>query len=113
MILNTNIFAQKEGRDGCHGKKSILQAVADDPLCPVQCAADGAFVNTPLPGNFGNVFLLEIVGKDGLPLKFCQFLFDDPFDPLQLYLPGQPQTAVGFKECISCHGNSPFRNNVP
>ena len=61
-------------------------------LCPAEGSADGAFVHAPLTRDLGDGLLLEVVGGEGLPLQFRQFLPDHPLDPLELHIPGQPGT---------------------
>ena len=55
-------------------------------------AADGAFMNAPLGGNFGNGHSVKIVIHQRFPLQWRQFLPNDPLNPLQLYLPGKAGT---------------------
>ena len=60
------------------------QESSDPVLCPVEGAADGAFVYALFLGDLGNGQLAVIVGDERFALTFTQLLFDDFSDPLQL-----------------------------
>ena len=59
---------------------SIPQIPPQLPFRPFQGAADGAFVDSAEPGDFGDLLILYVVSQQDLPLHRRQLLFDDPVD---------------------------------
>ena len=59
---------------------SVPQALSYPFLCPVQCAADAAFVDAPFACDGADIFALKVVGKDSFTLQLGQFLRHHAFD---------------------------------
>lgn len=60
----------------------IFQVFSQFVLRPVQGTANGAFLHTAFRGDLRNGLLLEIVGDDGLPLEFGEFILNHLLHPL-------------------------------
>ncbi len=46
----------------CHGRNLIFQILSQLFLCPVQCPANGAFMDSTFLGDLGDGLLLKIIG---------------------------------------------------